>query len=87
MRAGKPCIASRVPGSGMTEVVQDQISGLLVQPGSADELAAAIAHLRDNIALRLTLGEAGRQRWEANYRIERSAAAISDCYQTLLDQP
>lgn len=87
MRAGKPCIASRVPGSGMTEVVQDQITGLLVRPGSADELAHAIARLRDDTALRDALGEAGRQRWEANYRIESSAAAVSKCYQAVLDQP
>lgn len=87
MRAGKPCIASRVPGSGMTEVVQDQITGLLVQPGSADELAYAIARLRDNSALRDALGEAGRQRWEASYRIESSATAINECYQAVLDQP
>lgn len=87
MRAGKPCIASRVPGSGMTEVVQDQHCGLLVEPGNSQDLARAIAELRDDSALRQQYGEAGRTRWQESYRIEQSAGMITTLYQQALGRP
>lgn len=87
MRAGKPCIASRVAGSGMTEVVQDQHCGLLVEPGSPHDLASAITRLRDNAELRRQYGNAGQERWQARYRIEQSVAAITAIYQESLVTP
>lgn len=84
MRAGRPCIASRVPGSGMTEVVEHEVSGLLVEPGNAAALAAAIARYRDDPTLGPRHGASGRVRWERDFRIEAGAAAISAIYHRLL---
>ena len=43
LQAGKPVIASRVPG--IAEMVRDGETGILVEPGSPDALAAAIASM------------------------------------------
>jgi glycosyltransferase involved in cell wall biosynthesis len=84
MRHGKPCIATMVAGSGMGEVVRDRKTGLLVPPGSADALAAAIARYSDDPGLRRSHGEAGRQRWESHYRIGPGTSRISALYARLL---
>lgn len=57
MAEGLPVIASRVGGN--TEIVADEQSGLLVAPGSPDELAAAIRRLLDDASLREQFGRAG----------------------------
>lgn len=59
MRVGVPVVASRV--GGVSEVVQDGRTGLLVQPGDAPGLAAALSRLLDDEALRARLGSAGRR--------------------------
>jgi len=46
--------------SGIPEVIQNGINGLLVKPGDAAALATAIGCLLDDAALRRRLGEAGR---------------------------
>ena len=46
--------------SGIPEVIQNGINGLLVRPGDAAALAVAIGRLLDDPALRRRLGEAGR---------------------------
>src|SRR5207253_7366968 len=46
--------------SGIPEVIQNGINGLLVPPGDAAALATAIGGVVDDPALRRRLGEAGR---------------------------
>ena len=46
--------------SGIPEVIQGGVNGLLVRPGDARALAVAIARLLDDSSLRGRLGEAGR---------------------------
>ena len=46
--------------SGIPEVIQNGINGLLVKPGDAAVLATAIGSVLDDPALRRRLGEAGR---------------------------
>jgi glycosyltransferase involved in cell wall biosynthesis len=60
MAVGKPVIATRI--GGLTDIVGDGESGLLVTPGSIDELADAMARLIADPALRQRMGEAGLQR-------------------------
>lgn len=75
MRAGLPAIASAIPGSGVAAVVADGETGILVPPGDAAALAAAIERLGD-ATLRQRLGSAGRTRWRENFTLEKSARAI-----------
>jgi glycosyltransferase involved in cell wall biosynthesis len=59
MAAGVPVIASRV--GGVPNIVQDGESGLLVEPGSVDELAAAITRLLESPGLRACMAANARQ--------------------------
>lgn len=83
MRAGLPVIASAISGSGVGEVVADEITGLLVAPGDADALAHAIKRLAEP-ALRHRLGQGGRVRWEAKFTLERSTQAMRALYRSVL---
>jgi glycosyltransferase involved in cell wall biosynthesis len=58
--AGKPIVASRI--GGLTDVVIDGETGLLVLPGSRDDLAAAMQQLLDDEGMRARMGEAAVRR-------------------------
>ncbi|MEI6835751.1 MAG: glycosyltransferase family 4 protein [Candidatus Falkowbacteria bacterium] len=57
---GKPVIAGR--SGGVSDAVIDRKTGLLVNPESISEIAAAIKYLVDNSADRLAFGQFGRER-------------------------
>jgi glycosyltransferase involved in cell wall biosynthesis len=58
MAAGVPVVATDVPG--IRDVVRDGVTGLLVPPGNADALAAAIRRVVGDAGLRKRLIEAAR---------------------------
>jgi phosphatidylinositol alpha-mannosyltransferase len=60
MAAGVPVVASDIPG--YDEVVTDELDGLLVAPGDAIALAAAIARVLGDPDVSTRLAEAGRAR-------------------------
>ena len=72
MAAGVPVVASAV--GGVPELVADGRTGLLVQPGSADGLAAALGELLRDPARARALGDAGRELARERYSRERMAA-------------
>ena len=63
MARGKPMIATRVGGN--PEMVEDGVSGLLVEPEDPDGLAAAIVRLLDEPERADAMGRAARRRAEA----------------------
>jgi glycosyltransferase involved in cell wall biosynthesis len=65
MAAARPVVATAV--GGIRETVDDGLTGLLVPPGDAASLAAAIASLLEDEARRKTMGAAGRRRAEAQF--------------------
>ena len=83
MRARLPVVASAIPGSGISEVVADGETGLLVPPGDADALASALVRLRD-ADLRARMGARGRERFEARFTLERSAQRWLALYEDVL---
>lgn len=68
MAAGAPVIASRL--SGIPELVEDGRTGLLVEPGDADGLAAAISRLALDRRLAGRLGSQGREKVGAEFELE-----------------
>jgi glycosyltransferase involved in cell wall biosynthesis len=83
MRAGLPVVASRV--GGLPEIVQDGITGRLVRPEDAHQLAAALVGMDD--ALRAAMGARARQRFLQVFRIERVFEELELVYRTALGQP
>lgn len=80
--AGVPIIASRA--GGMPEAVADGESGLLVPPGDAKALAAAVGLLVDNPKRRRRLGECGRLRIERDFSVARMIEDNLSVYRELL---
>jgi glycosyltransferase involved in cell wall biosynthesis len=60
MSSGVPVVASRV--GALPEIVADDITGMLVAPGSTTELREAIRRLDDDPMLRQAMGAAGKVR-------------------------
>lgn len=56
--AGVPVVATRV--GGVPEVIKDGITGVLVEPGNAPQLASAILGLLTDDKKRISMGEAAR---------------------------
>lgn len=74
MAAGVPFVSTAV-GEHPT-VIEHEKTGLLVQPGSADELAGAIRQLADDAALRCRLADAAGRIVRERHSMERSADAF-----------
>lgn len=60
LQSGRPVVATAEPGTGLADEVAG--CGLIVPPGDAAALAAAVARLADDADLRASLGETARQR-------------------------
>jgi glycosyltransferase involved in cell wall biosynthesis len=65
------------------EIVEDGLSGLIVQPKSSTEIAEAVVKLLDNEAIRKEMGQAARERVERFFSIERVADDIQKFYREL----
>ncbi len=77
MAAGKPIVASNIPG--YREVVDPEVEGLLVPPGDAAALEAALERLLGDAELRASLGERGRAKAE-RFAWPVIAGRVSGCY-------
>jgi starch synthase len=71
-------VASAV--GGILEVVEDGKTGLLVEPGRPEALAAAIRTVLDDPARGRAMGRAGRLRVEAQFSWASVAARTRDVY-------
>ncbi len=84
MACGKACVATDIPGS--RDIIEDGISGLLVEPENADALARAIHRLIEDRNLREKMGETARERVETSFSIEREVAAHEQLYLELMGE-
>ncbi|MGQ0529547.1 MAG: glycosyltransferase family 4 protein [Panacagrimonas sp.] len=80
--AGVPIIASRA--GGMPEAVADGHSGVLVTPGDASALRAALERLIGDPDLRQRLGAQGRARVEREFSVEQMVDGNLAVYRELL---
>jgi glycosyltransferase involved in cell wall biosynthesis len=78
MATGLPVVGSRV--GGVPELVLEGETGLLVEPGDPNELAAAIDLLAADPGLRRRLGEAGRERNQGRFALETFRRAHVELY-------
>jgi len=82
MGAGLPVVASRV--AGIPEVVNDRVSGLLVDPGNSDQLARALAALVADRDMRTRLGDQARRFVIPRFGVDGYVNAIVSLYDRLL---
>lgn len=82
MAAGAPTVASRI--GGIPEIIKDGDTGLLFEPGNAEELAGALARLIGDPELRTRLSRTARRR-AADFDGERQARYLVDQYTGLVE--
>ena len=78
MSSGRPVVASRL--SGIPELVDDQVNGLLTEPGDAAALADALQQLSTDLDLRQRLGQAGREKVASEFDLTTNAARLIRCF-------
>jgi len=81
MASHRPVIAGRV--YGVPEVVDDGVTGILVDPRDIDDIASALDRLTD-ASLRAAMGDAARARFERDFTLERHAVRMQALYRALL---
>jgi glycosyltransferase involved in cell wall biosynthesis len=78
-----PIVATRV--TGCVDIIQDGVTGLLVNPGNTQELLAALKTLIRNPELRQKLGESARDRVGLLFEATHVCALLQNEYRRLLD--
>jgi len=73
-----PVVSTTV--SAIPEIVEHEVSGLLVPPGDPDRLAEAIATLAGDTRLRKRLGQRARQRIEQRFDINRNIMRFTEVF-------
>ena len=82
MAMGKPVIATRV--SALPELIEDTVSGFLVEPKDPDALAAMITLLAGSLVLQKKIGEQARQRCREQFSVERMVETTRELYGDVL---
>ncbi len=81
---GVPVIASRV--GGLPEAVAEDVSGLLVSPGDADQLSRALLRLLGDETLRQRLGDAGPGHVAERFSISAMVQGNLQVYREVIDR-
>jgi colanic acid/amylovoran biosynthesis glycosyltransferase len=72
--------------AGVPELITDGVNGLLVRPGRADELAAALQRLVDDPDLRRRLGARARETVMASFDINAISWQLRDVFGSFLER-
>lgn len=78
MAAGLPIVANRV--GGVPEILEDGVTGLMVEPRNPEAMAKTIFQLLSNADLRSRLGSAARARAESAHTPEAYRRALVEFY-------
>jgi len=75
---GRPVVASRV--GGLTEIIQADKTGILVEPNNANSLAAAVRYLLQSPEIMATMGRQARDHVMEKFSTEKMVASYLDHY-------
>lgn len=84
MASARPIIAVR--DGAVPDMIEDGVSGVLVNPGDTEGLARAILALLGDPARAAAMGAAARHTVEAHYREDARAADVCTAYERLLSK-
>ncbi|MEO9525063.1 MULTISPECIES: glycosyltransferase family 4 protein [Marinobacter] len=79
---GVPPVVTRV--GGMPELVENEVSGLVVPPSNSIELAGAIERLYRDEGFRAQLGQAARERIAGQFHTAETVRETSELYKSLV---
>ncbi len=83
MAHAKPVIASRI--AGIPEIVDEGVSGLLFEPGNAEDLAQKIQYLWERPGLCRRMGQAGREKVLREYSPQRYYTRLMAVYRQAME--
>jgi glycosyltransferase involved in cell wall biosynthesis len=83
MSCGLPCVATRV--SGCEDVVEDGISGLLVEPEQPAEMARALRHIIEDAELAQQFGQEARKAVLRDYQLSNLTDRLVAFYRYILN--
>ena len=78
MAYGKPIVGTRV--GGIPELIEDGVSGYLIDRGDDGAMAEKILNLVSDAELRKQMGNHGRQRTNEKFNLSRSVQRLIECY-------
>lgn len=78
MASGVPCVTTRI--TGIPELIQDGVDGLLVTPSDATELADALSYLMDDPELRQELAKQGRMKVMQAFDIRKNIDRLASVF-------
>ena len=81
---GLPVIASRI--GALAELVEDGVTGLLFEPGNANDLADKIQWANDNPERMIEMGVNARKLYETEFTAERNYEQLIAIYDTAIDE-
>jgi glycosyltransferase involved in cell wall biosynthesis len=85
MACSRAVVATRA--GGIPEIVQDGVTGVLVEPRDHKAMAREIVRLLRNEPLRTEMGDAGRMRVGERFTVERMVAGTADVYERVAGRP
>jgi len=80
---GVPTVATAV--GGVSELVEDGVTGFLVSPGDTAALAAALQKLLQDFSLAARMGTSARRRAEAHFSVRRQVDCLLALWSELLE--
>ncbi len=83
MLHGKPVICSRI--GGLTEIVDDGVTGFLFEPGNADDLTQKIRYLWDRPELCHRMGQAARRKVLQEYSPQKYYKRLMSVYSKAIE--
>jgi glycosyltransferase involved in cell wall biosynthesis len=85
MACGRPIVATRA--GGIPEIVEDEVTGLLVPPRDHHALAEAMVRALKDPGLRQRMGGAGLDRVQERFTVERMVAETAAVYRRVAGRP
>ena len=78
MAAGLSVVATRVGGA--SEIIEDEINGLLVQPRDPEALAAAVLRVLRETTFAQQLGQAAQKKLQSEFALDRLSRELEELY-------
>jgi glycosyltransferase involved in cell wall biosynthesis len=81
MRSGLPVISTRV--NAIPDMMEDEISGILINPGNSDEIAGSVLKLKRDSVLRNRIALGARSAFEEKFEFSRGLENLRTFYRDL----
>jgi colanic acid/amylovoran biosynthesis glycosyltransferase len=80
-----PCVATRI--TGIPELIENGVDGLLVAPSDVEQLASALALLMDDRDLRERIARSARLKIIRQYNLSKNTARLAEVFERRVLNP